>query len=72
MFEEGIIIDVEGGKLAVEAVSVCVHGDGPAALQTAAHIKDGLIKAGFEMRNLPDMLTKTDSWLVANYPSSAW
>ena len=56
MFEEGIIIDVEGGKLAVEAVSVCVHGDGPAALQTAAHIKDGLIKAGFEMCSLPDML----------------
>ena len=56
MFEEGIIIDVEGGRLAVEAVSVCVHGDGPAALQTAAHIKDGLIKAGFEMCSLPDML----------------
>ena len=56
MFEEGIIIDVEGGKLAVEAVSVCVHGDGPTALETAAHIKDGLIKAGFGMASLPDML----------------
>ena len=56
MFEEGVIIDIEGGKLAVEAVSVCVHGDGPTALETAAHIKDGLIKAGLGMASLPDML----------------
>jgi len=56
MFEQGKIKDVEGGFLEVEAVSVCVHGDGPSALQTATHIKDGLIKAGFQMCSLPEML----------------
>jgi UPF0271 protein len=56
MFEEGVIIDVQGGRLEVEAVSVCVHGDGPSALQTAAHIKEGLTKAGFKMCSLPEML----------------
>ncbi|MCH1464452.1 MAG: LamB/YcsF family protein, partial [Alphaproteobacteria bacterium] len=56
MFEEGVIIDVEGGRIEVEAVSVCVHGDGPSALQTAAHIKQGLTKAGFQMCSLPEML----------------
>jgi UPF0271 protein len=56
MFDEGVIIDVEGGRLEVEAASVCVHGDGPSALQTATHIKQGLTKAGFQMCSLPEML----------------
>ncbi len=56
MFEQGIIKTVEGSELKVEACSVCVHGDAPAALQTARHIRKGLEAAGFQMCSLPDML----------------
>mgnify|MGYP000468057969 CR=1 FL=1 len=57
MFGEGVIKTVEGGELKVAAQSVCVHGDGPAALATARHIKDGLQAAGFEMKTLPQMIS---------------
>jgi UPF0271 protein len=56
MFGDGEVQTVDGGKLKVVAQSVCVHGDGPAALATARHIKDGLQAAGFRMKTLPDML----------------
>ena len=56
MFGDGEIQTVNGAKLKVAAQSVCVHGDGPAALATARHIKDGLQSAGFEMKTLPKIL----------------
>jgi len=55
MFEEGVIRTVDGTDLKVEAVSVCVHGDGPAALQTATHIRRGLEARGFELCTLPEI-----------------
>lgn len=57
MFGESVIKTVEGGELKVAAQSVCVHGDGPAALATARHIKDGLQAAGLEMKTLPQMIS---------------
>jgi len=56
MFGDGVIKTVEGTELKVEACSVCVHGDGPAALFTARHIRDGLQAAGFAMKTLPDIV----------------
>ena len=56
MFGDGVIRTVDGAELRVAAQSVCVHGDGPAALATARHIKTGLEAAGFQMKTLPQML----------------
>ena len=56
MFGDGEIQTVDGSRLKVAAQSVCVHGDGPAALATARHIKEGLQAAGFRMKTLPQMI----------------
>jgi lactam utilization protein B len=39
----------------MEGQSVCVHGDGPTALKTAQHIRQGLEAAGFEMCGLDEI-----------------
>tara|TARA_Y100000589_G_scaffold328466_1_gene372629 strand:- start:1590 stop:2360 length:771 start_codon:yes stop_codon:yes gene_type:complete len=57
MFGDGEIQTVDGGRLRVMAQSVCVHGDGPAALATAQHIKHGLQAAGFQIKTLPQMIS---------------
>lgn len=57
MFADGVIRTVDGTELKTEAQSVCVHGDGPAALATARHIRNGLEAAGFQMKTLPEMVS---------------
>lgn len=56
MFAENTILCVDGSKLDVKADSVCVHGDGPHALEIARYIKDGLIAQGLQPETLPQML----------------
>lgn len=56
MFGDGVIRTVEGTELHVRAQSVCVHGDGPSALATARHIRNGLQAAGFQMKPLPEII----------------
>lgn len=57
MFGDGVIRTVEGTELRVRAQSVCVHGDGPSALATARHIRNGLQAAGFQMKPLPAIIS---------------
>ena len=57
MFGDGEIQAVDGCRLKVAAQSVCVHGDGPAALVTARHIKEGLQAEGFQIKTLPQMIS---------------
>ena len=57
MFGDSEIQTVDGGRLKVMAQSVCVHGDGLAALATAQHIKDGLQAAGFQIKTLPQVIS---------------
>ena len=56
MFGDGVIRTVEGTELHVRPQSVCVHGDGPSALATARHIRNGLQAAGFQMKPLPEII----------------
>ncbi len=46
---EGRVASVEGGMVAVEAESVCVHGDSPGAVAMAERIRDELLAAGVEV-----------------------
>ena len=44
-----------GKKIPCEIDSVCVHGDGLSAVNTAKQIKKGLIKSGVTLRTLDKM-----------------
>jgi UPF0271 protein len=57
MFCEHRIIAVDGTELDVKADSVCVHGDGPQAVEIAGFIKAGLEAEGLQPTALPDMLS---------------
>lgn len=46
---EGRITPISGAPLAVQAQSICVHGDGPDALATARLLRDRLPAAGFTL-----------------------
>ncbi|MGB0794973.1 MAG: LamB/YcsF family protein [Candidatus Puniceispirillaceae bacterium] len=56
MFCEHTIVAVDGTALSVKADSVCVHGDGPQAVEIAGFIKAGLEAEGLQPTALPDML----------------
>ncbi len=56
MMGDGTIIALDGSKLAIEAHSICVHGDEPSAIAMAKHVCDGLKDAGFEPVSLPVMM----------------
>ena len=56
IFAEQTIICVDGSQLTVKADSVCVHGDGPHAIEIAHYIKQGLIQEGLKPVSLPEML----------------
>lgn len=57
IFCDHIIRCIDGSTLAVEAESVCVHGDGPHAVEIATFIKEGLEAEGLQPVCLPDMLS---------------
>ena len=46
-----------GKQIPCDIDSVCVHGDGKSAVNTAREIKDGLVKTGVTLRSL-DQLKK--------------
>jgi UPF0271 protein len=43
---EGVVMDVEGGPVAVFARSLCVHGDTPGAVDLAQAVRAALTAAG--------------------------
>jgi len=47
---DGRVRTAEGTDLAVEAETICIHGDGPNAVALARRIRDGLELAGIEVR----------------------
>ena len=49
MLEEGAIVSVTGKRLPTPIESICVHGDGPEAVASAAAIRHGLEAAGFSV-----------------------
>ena len=48
---EGVIEAVDGSPLRLEAQSICVHGDSPAAVAMAAAIRDRLTAEGVAIRS---------------------
>lgn len=53
ILERGALLTVGGKLLPVNAQSICVHGDNPAAVDTAAAIRQALEAAGYRLVGLP-------------------
>ena len=53
MIERGGIVAASGKVLPCSFHSVCVHGDSPHAVATAAAVRDGLLAAGHHLKSLP-------------------
>ena len=56
MVEEGALISINGKRLPVNPQSICVHGDNADAVATAQAIRDGLLKAGFGLVTIPELV----------------
>ena len=56
MVEESALVSINGKRLPVNPQSICVHGDGAEAVATAQALRDGLIKAGFKLATLPELV----------------
>lgn len=52
MVKEGLITTVDGNDISVRADTICIHGDGPHALEFASTIKLGMQAAGIKIRSL--------------------
>ena len=52
MLDAKALIAVTGKRLATPIGSICVHGDGPEAVSTAAAVRDGLKRAGYTLQPL--------------------
>lgn len=52
---EGRIRAIDGTEIAVEARSICVHGDTPAAVSIARALRDALLRAGLTLKAFTDV-----------------
>jgi UPF0271 protein len=50
MVTEGSLLAVDGSEVAVDAESVCLHGDSPGAVAMAEAVRAGLDQAGVEVK----------------------
>ncbi|HJQ56764.1 MAG TPA: 5-oxoprolinase subunit PxpA [Vineibacter sp.] len=55
MVEEQAIYSTSGRKIPCRVDSVCVHGDGPTAVQTALTVRDGLAASQIRIVPLPEL-----------------
>lgn len=58
MVKEGVVRTADGQDIAVQADSVCVHGDGPKALAFVKKIREALTAAGVEIVPLAEIVRK--------------
>lgn len=49
-FETGKMPTVSGGAVALEAHSICIHGDSPHAVAMAREVREALVSNGFELQ----------------------
>jgi len=47
---EGVVCTVDGAEIRVEADTLCIHGDGPRAIQIAIAVRVALAAAGIDVR----------------------
>ncbi|GAA4711570.1 5-oxoprolinase subunit PxpA [Pseudonocardia yuanmonensis] len=50
MLDEGVVRAIDGSDVRVAAESACVHGDSPGAVAMATAVREGLEKAGVELK----------------------
>ncbi|NMF90827.1 LamB/YcsF family protein [Aromatoleum petrolei] len=55
MLEAGALISINGKRLPVKAQSICVHGDDAEAVATARVLREGLLRAGYELVAIPEL-----------------
>jgi UPF0271 protein len=55
MLERGGIVTLSGRLLPCRFHSICVHGDSPHAVATAAAVREGLLAAGHRLLPLPEL-----------------
>lgn len=53
---EGRVRVAEGNELPMEADTICLHGDGPHALETALAVRQALLEAGVQLRPVAEVL----------------
>ncbi|CAN7745862.1 LamB/YcsF family protein [Rhizobium sp. LjRoot258] len=51
---EGRITAIDGTEIELEAQSICVHGDTPAAVSIARTVRDTLVGGGIELKSFTD------------------
>lgn len=56
MVEESALISINGKRIPVNPQSICVHGDNADAVATAQAIRDGLLKAGYALATIPELV----------------
>ncbi len=54
LVEEGCFVAIDGSKVKLEAQSICVHGDTPAATALAEAVRNALIQAGLMLKSFVD------------------
>lgn len=47
---EGVVCTVDGAEIRVEADTLCIHGDGPRAIEIAAAVRAALAAVGIDVR----------------------
>lgn len=57
MLAEQAIISITGKRLPTAIGSICVHGDGPEAVATAAHLRVELERKGWRLQPLPALIS---------------
>lgn len=56
MLDERAIVALSGKRLPCRIGSICVHGDGAEAIETARQLRQGLDAAGYALVTLPELL----------------
>jgi UPF0271 protein len=49
---DGVALAIDGSEVAVEADTLCVHGDSPGALEMARAVREALERAGVGVKAL--------------------
>lgn len=50
LVQDGVVAARDGSEVAIEADSICVHGDSPGAVRVATVVRDRLVAAGVVLR----------------------
>ncbi|MCR5175489.1 MAG: LamB/YcsF family protein [Anaerovibrio sp.] len=52
MAKEGKVVSINGKEISIRADSICVHGDNAQAVELVSKIRNALVEAGIELKNL--------------------